>query len=99
MSQLSPNSRFNMTLAVACVIAGALFGAGWRLANSYRDFAAELAALRGDVRACWTVRDMRDYITETEKLNRHLMRTDGMLGAVLPNAIEIHAKNQLLAEH
>lgn len=86
---LTPNSRLALRLGTAVTIAGAFLFAGWSSANILRDIRDELAGLRKDVRAVsiqqWTVRDMRDYGNETEKLNT---------GITMPDARRIHRNNQ-----
>jgi hypothetical protein len=98
VSQLSPNSRFALTLGGAVAVAGSLLYAGWFANGLLRDIKDELGALRRDMRAVssdrWTGRDMRDYSAELKDLNTAVSRTDGKVGLLVPDVRHIIRANQ-----
>lgn len=100
-SQLSPNSRFALTLGGAVAAAGSLLYAGWFANGLLRDIKDELAGIRTELRDVsqdrWTGRDMRDYSTELKDLNSAVARGNGQTGIVVPDVRRIqrgnHAEN------
>lgn len=97
MANLGESTKIVLGAARFLAIAGALIYFGWE-ARGVRE---ELTALRTDLQILngrvWTVRDMRDYVSDAERLNRKLQRADGALGVVMPDPVMIHARNALTA--
>jgi hypothetical protein len=98
VTQLSPNSRFALTLGGAVSLAGMLLYAGWFANGLLRDIKDELSALRSDVKSAaadrWTGRDMRDYTLELERLNTSVARTDSRTGLNVPDVRRIQRSNR-----
>lgn len=99
MAELTPNSRFALTVGSAAAVCGGLLYAGWFGANMLRDIKDDVAALRSDIRAAstdrWTGRDMRDFSAEAIDLNRNLQRHAGDTGLRLPDVRQIQQANRL----
>lgn len=98
MSNLTPNSRFALTIGGAVAVAGSLLYAGWFANGLLRDIKDEIGALRSDIRMVaqdrWTERDMRDYSTELKDINAGVTRAAGQTGLLVPDVHRIRRSNR-----
>jgi hypothetical protein len=94
MTQLTPNTKVALTLGGSLAAAGSLLWTGWTAAQLAGEVRTELKAIRAELRAGWTSRDMRDYSVDLERLNTTVARTDGRTGLHVPDARGIQARNR-----
>jgi hypothetical protein len=69
---LTPETVFSLPLIAALSTVGAVFVAGWKIANAVRDLTEEVRGLRGDVRAAWTRAEHERWAFELERRNTKL---------------------------
>lgn len=92
IQQLTPNSRFALSIASAMAVSGSLLYAGWFTNGMLRDIRDDIGALRSELRIAasdrWTGRDMRDYTAELIQLNSSAIK--------VPDVIKIQQDNRPL---
>ena len=69
---LTPDTLFSLPLVAAMSTVGAVFVAGWKIANAVRDLTDQVRGLRGDVRAAWTRTEQERWAFELERRNTKL---------------------------
>jgi hypothetical protein len=74
MPDISPRTRFSLTLAAGLGLGLGLLKIGWTGAMFLRDIRDEIGSLRGEVKALtddrWTLSDMERWAAKLERANR-----------------------------